>query len=84
VTRPWQHSPTYHAWPRTTPVIDAIATVVAVASVVIGAHAAIFLAAAVSQGDRATAIEDALFLVAIAVSNAVLDIVRHWRRHHGW
>ena len=80
----WDHSRTYHAWPRSTPVIDAVATIVAVASVVIGAHAALFLAIAASNGDRATAIEDVLFLIAIAVANALLDIIRHWRRHHGW
>jgi hypothetical protein len=81
--RPWEHSRTYHAWPSTTPVLDAVGTVVAVASVVIGAHAAIFLAFALHHGDQATAIDCALFFVAIGLANGLVDVLRHWSRHHG-
>jgi hypothetical protein len=65
-------------------VIDVVATVLAVASVVIGAYAALFLAFALSNGDRETAVDDALFFVAIALAHPSLEMVRHWRRHHGW
>jgi hypothetical protein len=81
--RPWGHTSTYHAWPSSTPVIDVVATLVAVASVVIGAHAALFLAFALRSGDKATAAENALFFVAIGLANASVDVLRCWRRHHG-
>jgi hypothetical protein len=64
-------------------VIDAIGAVVAVASLVIGSQAALFLLFALASGDRKTAAENALFFVAIAVANGAVDAVRHWRRHHG-
>ncbi|MGH2968414.1 MAG: hypothetical protein ACRDK0_05025 [Solirubrobacteraceae bacterium] len=63
--------------------IDAVGTVVAVASVVVGAHAALFLALAMRNGDGAAAAENALFFVAIVVANGLVDVLRHWRRHHG-
>jgi hypothetical protein len=83
VQRPWRHRPDYHEWHSSTPVVDAIGAVVAMASVVIGSHAALFLLLALRQGDRETAAENALFFVAIAVANGAVDFVRHWRRHHG-
>jgi hypothetical protein len=64
-------------------VIDAVGAVVAVASVVIGAHAVLFFAAAVRDGDGATAAENAQIFVAIGVANGTIDALRHWRRHHG-
>ena len=45
------HGRGYHEWRTSTPVIDVARTVVGVASVVIGAHAAIFLAIAISNRD---------------------------------
>ena len=81
--RPWGHSRGYHEWPNTTPVIDAVGTVVAVASVVIGAHAALLLTLAVRIGDEETAADNALFFVAIALANAAVGALRRWRRHHG-
>ena len=82
MSRPWGHSAGYHAWPSSTPVIDAAATVVAVASVVIGAHALLFLAYALGNSDASTAAQDASFLVAIAIANGGVDALRRWRRHH--
>jgi hypothetical protein len=81
--RPWGRSSRYHAWPSSTPVIDAIATVVAVASVVIGAYAGLFLTFALDAGDEGTAVENGLFLVSIGVANGGVEALRHWRRHHG-
>ena len=81
--RPWRHARTYHPWPSSTPVIDAVIGVIAVASVVIGAHAALFLAFAAGRGDTAAAMQNALFFVAIGIANALAELVRRWRRHHG-
>jgi hypothetical protein len=81
--RPWRHRPSYHAWSSSTPVIDAVRAVIAMASVVIGSHAALFLLLALGEGDRETAAQNALFFVAIAVANGGVDALRHWRRHHG-
>jgi hypothetical protein len=78
-----RHSRSYHARPSATPVIDVVRTVIAVASVLIGSHAALFMALAVQAGDERLALKNALFFVAIAVANAVVEAVRHWRRHHG-
>jgi hypothetical protein len=83
VRRPWEHSRGYHEWPSSTPVIDAVGAVVAVASVVIGAHAALFFAGAVRDGDGETAAENAQIFVAIGIANGAVDALRHWRRHHG-
>jgi hypothetical protein len=82
MSRPWGHSARYHAWPSSTPVVDAVGTVVAVASVVIGAYALLFLACALGNGDAGTARQDAWFLVAIAIANGGMDALRRWRRHH--
>jgi hypothetical protein len=81
--RPWQHARTYHPWPSTTPVVDAVIAVIAFASVVIGAHAALFLAFAANRGDTAAVVDNALFFVAIGAANALAELVRRWRRHHG-
>ena len=80
---PWRHRPGYHEWCNSTPVIDAIGAVIAVASVVIGSHAGLFLLFALQRGDRETAAENALFFVGIAIANGAVDTLRHWRRHHG-
>jgi hypothetical protein len=81
--RPWGHTRTYHEWVSLTPVVDALATVVAVASVVIGAHAGLFLILAAHAGDKAAVIDCLKFFVAIAIGNGLVDLLRHWCRHHG-
>ena len=83
MSRPWGHSAGYHEWARSTPVIDAVGTVLAVASVVIGAYAALFLSFALGHGDGDTVFDCSLFFVGIAIANGGLDAVRRWRRHHG-
>jgi hypothetical protein len=78
-----RHARGYHEWPTSTPVIDAIRTVIAVASVLIGGYAALFLALALWARDREAAADTAVFFVAIAIANGLIDGLRHWRRHHG-
>ena len=78
-----RHASRYHAYARTTPVIDAIGSVVAVASVVIGTYALLFLAFALHHGNTMVAVQNGLFLLAIAVGNALFEVFRHWCRHHG-
>jgi hypothetical protein len=73
----------YHEWPSSTPVLDAIRAIVAVASLVIGTYAALFFAAAVRDRDWEVAADCGLFFVGILVANGVVDGLRHWRRHHG-
>jgi hypothetical protein len=80
--RPRGHLASYHRWPSSTPVIDAIRAIVAAASVVIGAHAVLFLMFAVRHHNQGSVIANAALLVVIALGNAVVDAVRHWRRHH--
>ena len=82
MSRRWQHGRTYHPWPSTTPVVDAVIGVIAFASVVIGIHAALFLGFAVSRGDTADVVHNALFFVAIGAANGVAELFRRWRRHH--
>ena len=84
MSRPWAHSPTYHAWPSSTPVMDVVVTILTVASVVIGAHAGMFVVLALSAGARGAAVNNALFLLAVGVANGLVEALRHWRRHHGW
>ena len=81
--RPWGHTRTYHEWVSLTPVVDALATVVAVMSVVIGSYAGLFLILAAHQRDKAAMVDCLMFFVAIAIANALVDILRHWCRHHG-
>jgi len=63
-------------------VIDVVVSVLAMASVVIGAHATLFLALALSVGDTKTAAANALFFVGIGAANGSVEALRHWRRHH--
>jgi formate-dependent nitrite reductase membrane component NrfD len=77
------HRPDYHEWARSTPVIDAIGTVVAFASVVIGGYAALFLVMAIGAGRWDVAADDALIFLFIALANGAVDAARHWYRHHG-
>ena len=78
-----RHGAHYHEWPSSTPVLDAIAAVIAAASVVIGGYAALYAILAALAGDLELVFEYAPFFVAIGVANGALDLLRHWRRHHG-
>jgi hypothetical protein len=73
----------YHEWESTTPVVDAIGAIVGVMSVVIGGHAVVFLAVAIRDDDEESVVINLLLLAGIALANAVVDGLRHWRRHHG-
>jgi hypothetical protein len=77
-----RHSHGYHEWASETPVIDVVRTVIAVASVLIGTYAGLFMILALQAGNDEAAAENALFFVAIALVNGIVDAVRHWRRHH--
>ena len=81
--RPWRRSRSYHEWPSTTPVVDAVRSIVGAMSVMIGGHAAVFLAVAVRDGDEWAATVNCLLFAGIVIANAMLDGLRHWRRHHG-
>jgi hypothetical protein len=78
-----RHARAYHEYARDTPVIDAIGSAIAVASVVIGSYALLFLAFAVHHGNVAMAVDCGVFLVVIAVANGLFEALRRWRRHHG-
>ena len=77
-----RHRPGYHEWASSTPVVDAIGTVVAVASVVIGAYAALFMVIAYNVRRWDLVVENAVFFVFIAIANGAVDALRRWRRHH--
>ena len=78
-----RHARRYHAYARETPVIDAIGSVIGVASLVIGTYALMFLGFAMHHGQGRLAVENGLLLAAIAVANGLFEALRHWRRHHG-
>ena len=78
-----RHAHGYHAYARSTPVIDAIGAIVAVASVVIGTYALLFFGLAMHYGYGAVAFQNGLVLAAIALANAAFETMRHWARHHG-
>ena len=78
-----RHRHGYHAHARSTPVIDAIGSIIGVASVVIGTYALLFLGFAMRHGEDEVAIQNALFLAVIAVANGIFEALRHWIRHHG-
>jgi hypothetical protein len=73
----------YHERPTSTPVIDAIRTVIAFASVLIGSYAALFLAAALLARDCEAPADTVVIFAGIAIGNGFIDGLRHWRRHHG-
>jgi hypothetical protein len=75
--------PEYHAWVHETPVIDVVVCVVAFASVVIGAHAGLYFILGAAAGRWDIALAAAQFFVYIAIANVVVDVWRHWYRHHG-
>jgi hypothetical protein len=77
------HKSGNRALPKSTPLIDAIGSVVAVASVVIGGYAALFLTAAALGRRWDVAAHCALFFVFIVVANALVDAARWWSRHRG-
>ena len=83
MSRASRHSRGYHDWANSTPLIDVARTLVAVASVVIGSYALIFMAIAARDANWGLVAKHAPFLVAIAVANGLVDVVRRWRRHHG-
>lgn len=72
----------YHEWTRTTPVLDAIGAVVAVASIIIGSYATLFLIGAVHQGNGQRAAECGVFFAGIVLANGIVDALRYWRRHY--
>ena len=78
-----RHAHGYRVEPRDTPVIDAIGSVLGVASLVIGVYAVMFLAFAMHHGNTSDAVQNGLFLAVIAVANGLFEGFRHWRRHHG-
>jgi hypothetical protein len=78
-----RHAQSYHAYVRSTPVIDAIGAIVGVASVVIGSYALLFLGFAMHHGNAAVAVQNGFLLAAIAVANGLFEFLRHWLRHHG-
>ena len=78
-----RHAPGYHAHARSTPVIDAIGSVIAVASLVIATYALLFLGFAMHHGNASVAMQYAVFLAVIAIANGLLEALRRWRRHHG-
>ena len=75
--------PGFHVSPKSTPLIDAIGAVVAVASIVIGGYAGLFLILAALGGRWGTARHCALFFVLIAAGNAAVDAARRWSQHRG-
>ena len=75
--------PEYQAWVHETPVIDVVVCVVAFASVVIGAHAGLYFILGAAAGRWDIALAAAQFFVYIAIANVVVDVWRHWYRHHG-
>jgi hypothetical protein len=78
-----RHARGYHAYVRETPVIDAIGSVIGVASIVIGTYAAMFLGFAMHHGQGRVAVQNGLFLAVIVVANGLFEALRRWRRHHG-
>jgi len=79
---PWEHTRGYHEWESTTPVLDALAAVVGMISIVIGGHAALSLWFALRDGEDGAVVESVLFFVAIGAANGLVDLLRLWRRHH--
>jgi hypothetical protein len=77
------HRSGYHDWPNSTPMIDVVRTLVAVASVVIGGYALVFMAFAVRDTNWGLAAKYGPFLIAVGLANGLVDVVRRWRRHHG-
>lgn len=61
---------------------DAIRTVIAFASVLVGSYGMLFLALTLWTRHWRAAADTGVFFVAIAVANGVIDGLRHWRRHY--
>ena len=80
--RPWGHARTYHEHVSLTPVVDVLGTVIAVASVVVGSQAGLFLILAADAGEKDAMVDCLWFFVAILIANGLVDLLRHWRRHH--
>lgn len=77
-----RHARGYHERPISRPVFDAIRTVIAFASVLVGSYAMLFLALTLWTRHWRAAADTGVFFVAIAVANGVIDGLRHWRRHY--
>jgi len=75
--------PEYHEWLHETPIIDVVACVVAVASVVIGGHAGLYFMLGALSGRWDIALAAAQFFIYIAIGNIAVDAWRRWYRHHG-
>jgi hypothetical protein len=73
----------YHEWARETPVLDAVGSIVGVASVIVGGHAAAFFAAAVRDRNTGMAVDMLPYFAIIGAANGTVGAVRRWRRHHG-
>jgi hypothetical protein len=72
----------YHEWQRSTPVLDALGSVLGAGSVIVGGHAVLFFGAAMHAGDRAVAAANVRILTAVVLANGAFDLVRLWRRHY--
>ena len=70
----------YYERASTTPLLDAVGTILGVASVVTGGYAALFMAIAIRDGNGHLAFKNSLFLIVIAVANGALSVARRWRR----
>jgi hypothetical protein len=79
---PFERTRGYHEWESTTPVLDAIAAVVGMISIVIGGYAALALWFSLRDGEASSIAVSVLFFVAIGAANGVVDLLRRWRRHH--
>jgi hypothetical protein len=77
------HRPGYHEWPCSTPLLDVARILVAVAAVMIGGYALMFLVFAVRDGNWGVVAKYVLIIVTLALWCAVLELLIRWRRHHG-
>ena len=79
---PFEHTRGYHEWESMTPVLDAVAAVVGMISIIIGGFAALSLWFSLRDGEAGSAVASAAFFVGIGAANGIVDLLRRWRRHH--
>jgi len=72
----------YHEWERSTPVLDAMGSVLGAGSVIVGGQALLFFGGAMHAGDRAVAAANVRILTGVLLANGAFDLVRVWRRHY--
>ena len=72
----------YHDWERSTPVLDALGSVLGAGSIIVGGQAVVFVAIALRGGERAVAAENVRILGVVVLANGLFDAVRVWRRHY--